>query len=382
MRKLKWPIYAALCIFVAASITDVLGKTAPVAESFKVEKGGNLFVDIDHIGADIHVKVWSKLEVTVRAEGIRENDLEDLEIEQDGNTVRVDLDVGNGRRSHRSARFYINVPSEFNLDVGTSGGDISVVGSIEGTVVASTAGGDIEVDDVDGDIKLRTSGGDVTAGNVGGDARLGTSGGDVKIGDVGGSLAVGTSGGDITAGEVKKDLGAGTSGGDINCDKVGGEAGVETSGGDIELGPVAGEVTAKTSGGDVEILGATGRAIAKTSGGDIKLANIIGSVEAATAGGDIRVELDPTNAARSSMESKGGDITLYLPANAKVTIEAEIRLRDWDRHGDDDYQIRSDFTAEKLERNNREIWARYVINGGGEVISIETVNGDIEIRKQ
>ena len=40
------------------------------------------------------------------------------------------------------------------------------------------------------------------------------------------------------------------------------------------------------------------------------------------------VVVDPTNAASSSMETKGGDVMLFLPANAKVTVEARIRLRD------------------------------------------------------
>jgi DUF4097 and DUF4098 domain-containing protein YvlB len=383
MSKLKWPVFAALWVFVAlASITDVLGKTSPVAKSFKVKKGGNLVVDIDNIGADIHVKVWSKLEVAVRAEGIHDNDLEYLEINKNGNTVRVDIAVGNGWGSHRKARFYINVPSEFDLDIGTSGGSVDVAGSVEGTVDVATAGGNIEVDDVVGDISLRTAGGGITVGNVDGDAGLSTAGGDVRVGDVTGNLGVGTAGGDIIIGEVKKDLGAGTAGGDIRCEKVGGEAGVETSGGDIELGVVKGGVTARTSGGNIEILGATGKAVAKTSGGDIELANIVGHVEAATAGGDISVELNPTNAATSSIETKGGEITFYLPANAKATVEAQIRLRDWDRHGRDEYDIYSDFEAEERDRSDREVWARYVINGGGKIITIETVNGNIEIRKQ
>jgi DUF4097 and DUF4098 domain-containing protein YvlB len=326
--------------------------------------------------------VWSKQEVTIRAEGIRDNDLEYLEIEKEGNTVSVYLDLGNGRRSHRSARFYINVPSEFNLDIGTSGGDVDVAGSIEGDVEAKTAGGEIEIDDVEGEVELRTAGGNITAGRVEGDASLSTAGGNIRIGDVTGNLSTATAGGNITVGNVKKNLSAATAGGNIRCENVDGEAEAETSGGNIELGVVKSGVTATTSGGNIEILGADGRAVAKTAGGDIELDNIVGFVEVATAGGDIRVELDPTNDARSSIETKGGDITLYLPANAEATVEAEIRVRDWDRRYRDEYSIDSDFEAEEHETSERKIWARYVINGGGKVISVETVNGNIEILKR
>jgi DUF4097 and DUF4098 domain-containing protein YvlB len=372
----------ALCIFALLPIADAIGEKTPVAESFKVKKGGDLVVDIENIGADVDVKVWTKLEVSVTAHGLRDYDLEDLEIKEEGNTVYVIFDAGYGQRSHRKARFTINVPSEFNLEIGTSGGDINVTGAIKGTVVGNTAGGDIELDDVEGKVELRTAGGDVTAGDIDGDAQLRTAGGDIEVGDVTGELTAQTAGGDIEAGEVEKDLVAQTAGGDITCADVGGEAVAETAGGDIELGIVKGEVKAGTAGGDIEVMGATGEASAETSGGDIKLSAIKGYVEAATAGCDIYVELDPTNAAKSSMETKGGDIELYLPAGAKVTIEARIRLRDWDRHDRDEYDIRSDFKAEAHDRSDREVRARYVINGGGKVIEIETVNGNIEIRKQ
>ena len=381
MGKLTALVFTALLIFTLLPVADATGEKTPVAESFKVKKGGNLVVDIENVGADVDIKVWNKLEVDVQAHGLREYDLEDLEIKQDGNTVYVLMDSGYERR-HRNVRFSISVPSEFNLDIGTSGGDVEITGSVKGNVVGNTAGGDIEVDDIEGAVELRTAGGDVTAGNVTGDAQLRTAGGDITVGDVTGELTAQTAGGDIDAGKVEKDLVAQTAGGGITCDRVGGEAVAETAGGDIELGIVAGECRAETAGGDIEVMGATGEAYAKTAGGDIKLSGIKGFVKAMTAGGDIYVELDPTNASNSSMETKGGDIELYLPANAKATVEARIRLRDWDRRDRDEYDILSDFKAEEQERSDREVWARYVINGGGKVIEIETVNGNIEIRKR
>jgi DUF4097 and DUF4098 domain-containing protein YvlB len=382
MKNLNTLILTALLILALIPVADAVGKTTPVTESFKVKKGGDLVVDVENAGATVEVKVWSKLEVTVTAHGIRESDLEDLEIAMDGNTVNVFFNPGWGGDGHGRVRFSISVPSQFNLGIGTSGGDVEVTGNIEGTVEAGTAGGDIEVADVKGELQLRTAGGDVTAGDVDGDADLKTAGGDIEVGDVKGILTAKTAGGDIEAGEVTKDLDAKTAGGDITCDGVGGEADVETAGGDIELGIVKSEVSAKTAGGDVVIMGGTGSVTAKTSGGDIRLSDIVGFVNAATAGGDIYVELDPSNASGSDMETKGGDVELYLPANAKVTIEAQIRLRDWDHRDSDEYDIRSDFKAEEHERTDRMVKARYVINGGGKVINLETVNGNIEIRKR
>jgi DUF4097 and DUF4098 domain-containing protein YvlB len=380
MKTVKWSVFALLMVFALIAYTDAICGGETVTRSFDVSDKGTLFVDVENIGADIFIKVWSKSEVTVRAERIRERDLEYLEIEKEGNTVSVILDADDGRRQSRSARIYVSVPAGFNLDLGTSGGNIEVDGDIKGTVDASTAGGNIEVGDVGGELILRTSGGNLRAGNAGGDAQLRTSGGNIRIGDVKGELEVSTAGGNIAIGAVAKDLEAGTAGGDITCETVGGDADVGTSGGNIELGVVTGSAIAKTAGGNVEIEGATGETVAKTAGGSIRLADIKGFVKATTAGGDIYVELDPTNERKSNLETAGGDITLYLPAGAKVTIKARIKLRD--RWGEDDYEISSDFKVESQDRDKREVTARFVINGGGKVITIETVNGDIDILKK
>ncbi len=383
MKMLKWSIFAVLCIFVLTSYTHETYAGPSTTKTFEVKKGGNLVLEVNRIGADVKVEAWNKNEVAVKVEGISGDDLEWLEIEKDGNTVNVFFDPDNGWRRPRNARFYVSVPSEFNLDVGTSGGDVEVVGSIKGTVVAATAGGDIEVDDVDGEVNLKTAGGDVTAGDIDGDAKLKTSGGDVEVGKVTGKLIAATAGGDIEAGEVGGDLEAGTAGGDIICKNVGGEAEAKTAGGDIELGVVKGGINARTAGGDIEVRGATGRVVAKTAGGDIDLAGVKGYVDTETAGGDITVELDPANTAKSSIETNGGDIALYLPSGAKATVEALIRLRsrDWDDDRDR-YDVHSDFKAETHDKDSKEIRARYVINGGGKVIKLKTTNGNIEIRKR
>ena len=385
MKKLRWSVIAVLVIAVLGFYTNAVGGDRARSKTFDVSKGGSLIVDIENIGADVEVKTGSRSEVTVRVEGLSERDLEWLEMEESGNTVSVIFDADNGWRRHRSARFYITVPSEFNLDIGTSGGDVEIMGSVVGDVDAKTAGGDVEIDDVEGEVELKTAGGDISAGNVNGNASVTTAGGDITIGRVSGELEVKTAGGDIQTGEVEKDLHATTAGGDITCENVGGEVVAKTSGGDIEVGTAGEGITARTAGGDIEARGATGGVTAKTAGGDVDLANIKGYVEVSTAGGDITVELDPTNEARSEMETAGGDIILVLPADAEVTIEALIRLRDRDRGwgGDlDEYDIRSDFKAEKHDRTRREVRARYVINGGGKLIRIETTNGNINIDKR
>ena len=109
-------------------------------------------------------------------------------------------------------------------------------------------------------------------------------------------------------------------------------------------------------------------------------------MDAETAGGDIEVELTPEGKRGSVLETKGGDIILLIPASAKVTILAEIRVHDrgWGDDGQwgyDEYDIVSDFKPESKDKDKRGIRAKYVLNGGGPRVELETMNGDIEIRK-
>lgn len=336
MKSRKLQILVAIVCLSILWVSLALAGREDVTKSFDVKKGGQLVVHCEEAGADIYIRVWSKSEVLVKVSGLHEDELEDLEIEKSGNTVNVEY-YGRGWKRSSHARFVINVPSQFDLELRTAGGDIEVDDKIKGIVEAATSGGDIEVQDVDGNIDLATSGGDVTAGTVMGDADMRTSGGDIEIINVEGEADVKTSGGDINVGTVGKELNAKTAGGDIEIGDVGGYADVATAGGDVIVGRVSGAADLKTAGGDIELASASGDVEAKTAGGDIELRDITGSIRAQTAGGDVVGELIPGGRKASSLETAGGDIELYIPGDAKVMIDARIRIRGWDREHDDHY---------------------------------------------
>lgn len=118
--------------------------------------------------------------------------------------------------------------------------------------------------------------------------------------------------------------------------------------------------------------------------GNVQLENITGSIEAKTAGGDISADLIPSGKGRSELRSSGGNIVLYLPSDAKASVEATIRIRGWWRARSEDYDIRSDFpeSSKTIDKDEQEIQASYKINGGGDPITLETSNGNIDIRKK
>lgn len=353
--------------------------------TFSVGKSCSLETSVS--GGDLVIKTWDKNEINVSIDGLDDEDLEYVRMEQSGNTVRVTY---RPRWSHwgggNNARFTMTVPTQCEVNLKTSGGDIDLEGNLMADAHGSTSGGDITIERIKGSVNMSTSGGDIKTGDIDGKADLRTSGGNIRLAAVNGEASVSTSGGDITIEKVGKRLDARTSGGDVEVGDIGGDASLSTAGGEVRVGKVSGNATLRTAGGDIELGGASGVVKAKTAGGDITLENITGSIEAKTAGGNVKAELNPTGKGGSELSTAGGDIRLYVPANAKAVIEAEIRLRDdwgWSRHSHK-YDIKSDFKSESYEKDpdGEYIRARYVLNGGGETITLETVNGNINIEKK
>lgn len=349
-----------------------------LSKSFTVDKGGMLTVTTE-VGS-IRIEPWEKNEVYVRVENIDNEEADGLNMSQSGNTVRVDFHS----YDHSSdVNFRINVPSHFNVELETSGGDIVFGGNMTGKIKGRTSGGDIRLEGVNGDVEMETAGGDIRTKDIMGDLKLETSGGDIETGWVDGEASLRTAGGSIRVNGVGKNLKASTAGGNITFGEVRGTVEVSTSGGNIKGKKSSGELLMKTAGGDIELLEGGSSVTARTAGGNIILHSITGSVEAKTAGGDVEVDLTPEGTESSLLSTAGGKVILSIPENAKATIEARIRVDGRWNSRMNDYSIRSDFKAlsEEKSKDEHEIRATYILNGGGQQIHLKTVNSDIEIRK-
>jgi DUF4097 and DUF4098 domain-containing protein YvlB len=301
----------------------------------------------------------------------------------EGGGLYVTGESADGR--HRSGGwgvdFEIKVPQRFNLDVETQGGDISLEAALQGEARLTTAGGDVRTSDISGLAKLETAGGSITLGKMGSRVDARTAGGSVRVGDVDGDAVLETSGGEIVTGQIKGTLRAETAGGDVVVAGATGQVVAQTAGGQIQIGPAAGSVRMETAGGSIRLQSARGRVVAETAGGSIDLLQLAGAVRASTAAGRILAEWIATNAqgfGPSQLENSMGDVYVYLPVDFRLTIDAAIDAAAGHR-------IVSDFPisiqSEQEEFAPRTIRGRGTLNGGGEVLRIRTVSGNIEIRK-
>ena len=192
-------------------------------KSFNISSGKNLLVEIST--GDVKVTYWEKDEVYIKIFG-DEDTMEKMDFTLEGNEDQVKV-IGEKKSSISSwfsnldLEIEIKVPSRFNLDVNTAGGDIKC-GGITGKAELSTSGGDIWADKFSGNLTASTSGGDIFLFCRDANIIAETSGGDIKLDYEGENKGVdlSTSGGDIEiklSKEFKAAVELSTSGGDVSC---------------------------------------------------------------------------------------------------------------------------------------------------------------------
>ena len=279
----------------------------------------------------------------------------------------------------RGAEYDISVPLRFSLDVETQGRGIEVE-KLEGQLQAVTAGGSIRTGDVTGPVRVETAGGGIQLGNIGAPVEARTAGGSIRVGDVNGAAVLETSGGEIVAGLIQGTLRAQTAGGDLILRGATGPIEARTAGGQIQVGQSGGNVVAQTAGGSIRLQGARGRVEARTAGGSIDLLQVRDAIRASTSAGAIlaQVDADLKMFAASELQTSAGDIQVFLPPTLPVTVDAAIDMAAG-------HKIVSDFPLNIRKEGEAFVSTKLrgegVLNGGGEVLRLRTVGGNIEIRK-
>lgn len=284
---------------------------------------------------------------------------------------------------HCSGRLWvtleINVPRNYNLDVSTGGGSIELE-DIDGRVTLSTSGGNITTGNIGGPAHLSTEGGHITVKNVAGELVAVTGGGHITAGAIAGNASLRTTGGHIRVASVRGTARLETGGGNVTLEHSGAELVAETSGGQIEVGEASGLVRARTGGGGIRVVRASGPANLQTVGGSIYLTQVDGAVKAlANAGGITAWFVSPAKLTSTcELQSNDGDIVVYLPRQLAVTIDASVQMGDEHRLiVDPAFPLKVSYDNSSL--SSRTIRAEGALNGGGEVLRLRTVAGNIHL---
>jgi hypothetical protein len=394
MKTMKFKYLAVIALTFLMSAMLSLTVAQDQKKSFTVDKGDLL--DVSTRMGSITIDTWNKNEVNIVVKNVIDSELSLLTMEQSGNKVIVKF---KGEDSD-NVEFNITVPSEFDLDLSTGGGNITLKNDLNGKIDASTAGGNISVKNINGKADISTAGGNIRVGDINSTADISTAGGNIKVGDINSNADISTAGGDINIGNIngtadistaggsikveniKGTADVSTAGGNISVDNIGGNADISTGGGNLKIGSVNGSAELNTGGGNISLEAATGKVEVNTGAGNINLQNIKGSIEANTGAGNISAKLIPDSESVSELNTGVGNITLYIPESAKVTIVATAQVQMWD-DGSDLQNITSEYTPTTINHigNKKQVVATFQLNGGGSRIELNVYMGEIEIKK-
>jgi hypothetical protein len=364
MNKILKSLALGVCLIAQAEVPD---------KKLDVKPGETLEVNLK-TGGSIHIRGVAENAVTVKARSKgRNEDQNAVTVDRSAKGVRIVSEHGKG------VDLEITVPTRFDADLKTMGGEIQIDG-VDGNMHGSTMGGALNLSNLKGRVDLSTMGGNVTLVSSYVDGKLHTMGGSVKIKDVVGDIKGSSMGGNVVYDNVLRP------GGGANAKEVE----ISTMGGEINVASAPSGANVKTMGGGIHIGSAKDFVKAKTMGGEIEIKELDGSVDASTMGGDITVNMtgEPASGKHDvKLDSKSGEIRLTLPANFSADIDVELN---YTKNSSRNYKIDSGFplsiseTPEWDEGHGtprKTIKGTASVNGGKNKIVIRTINGNVILKK-
>jgi DUF4097 and DUF4098 domain-containing protein YvlB len=258
--------------------------------------------------------------------------------------------------------------------VSTSDGAVQA-GGIEGNLDVDSGAGELNVDRIGGDVKLVTGGGPIRVGQVGGGLHCSTNAGPITVRHVRGEAILETYGGDILASEAGANIRAETGGGGVHIGNAVGAVTATSGGGEIVVEKAGGVVTLRNMAGPVRVGSAAG-VRCESMGGGVRLSNIAGPMRVSTSMGNIMASLMASRLTDSFLATGNGDITVLIPSNLGVTIQARNNMADTLR------RIVSEFPGIQARRQGTQVIAEGAINGGGPLLQISGMGGTIFIKRQ
>jgi Putative adhesin len=168
--------------------------------------------------------------------------------------------------------------------------------------------------------QLRTSGGNISLKDLTGTEDFRTSGGNIDADHLSGKVTGVTSGGNVNISDSKNFIDLHTSGGNMDATRCEGTIVLATSGGNLHLRELKGDIHATTSGGEVDGNDIAGDLRTSTSGGNIHLDNLSCGLTASTSGGNVDVNLKAMGK-YLDLSNSSGDISVVLPAGQGMDLK-------------------------------------------------------------
>jgi hypothetical protein len=292
---------------------------------------------------------------------------------QRGDELLLEVDVPGDWTS--SASLDLRVPRKLRRTVIESQGDTIEAYDLAGALHADSGGGRVHVDRVQGDVIVRTGGGQVRLGKIGGGVMCFSGGGQIIADTISGPAGLNTEGGEIVVRLAKSPVRAATAGGNIRIEQADLGVTATAQAGLIEVARAGGPVIAKTREGAIKVRSAS-NVQCEAGAGAITLEAVYGGVRAATRSGSIVAELASKPLQDSSLATGAGDITVFIPSNLAVTVQAISASLGGRRIVSDFSEIQTHVAASARAE------AQGSLNGGGPLLRLTALGGTIYLRRR
>jgi hypothetical protein len=149
--------------------------------------------------------------------------------------------------------------------------------------------------------------------------------------------------------------------------------------------PARTDLTLRTvNGGDIAVDGVEGVFLVRNVNGSVALERVAGSGKAHTVNGPVTVSLTRAPAESWRLVTVNGNVELRLPAASGVDLH--VQTMNGEAWSDFPYSTLPPAPVERFERDGRRVYhsegSRLRLGTGGPLVAMETLNGDILVRKQ
>lgn len=215
-RKSTWIAAIALLFVAAATSVPAWAQQDVVKESFSVDEGGTLYLDIDWGNVEIETGSGETVRITMERElrGASDEVLKEAlsyheyYFGRDGDDVVIESEYerDDNDRAWRRWRednnlkitFYVSVPSSYNVDFDSGAGNV-YIDDLDGEIEGRTGAGNITIGDTEGSVDVTSGAGNITVEGALGDIYVHSGAGNVILEDVRGEITAGTGAGNIEA---------------------------------------------------------------------------------------------------------------------------------------------------------------------------------------
>ena len=317
-----------------------------INESFNVSPDGRLILDVDFGTIDIRTAERESVNVVVHRAAKFKTDRHATDLLKD---FQVNINPKEGElqieaRFKDGKRYWKRNTDRLNIHF-----DITVPQTFHG-VYLKTAAGTITVQDFSGAVQSQTNSGELKFENITGPIFGNTVNGDVRLAQC-----------DVRIEALR---------GDIEINNNIGSVDITTSGGSIRCVDVEGEIIGTTSGGNIKLIRCQGGTKVEASGGSIDLEND-GPFTAKTFGGSINAGISGQLKGDSTIEASGGDITVSLPWNVSLKVDAKCS------GGEIASELLEVMTADD-EHISGQLYG--VVNDDGPLLKLRCIGGDIDLK--